>query len=131
ATAVTTNTTPIGAYRGAGRPEATALLERALDMLAVELGMDPVEIRRRNLIPPDAFPYETPTEAVYDTGAYELALDKALGIAGYEDLREEQRIRRERGDRMQLGIGVCVYVEATGWGTGFGSGPLTAEGRGG
>ncbi len=103
AAAVTTNTTPIGAYRGAGRPEATALLERALDMLAVELGMDPVEIRRRNLIPPDAFPYETPTEAVYDTGAYELALDKALGIAGYDDLREEQRIRRERGDRMQLG----------------------------
>ena len=106
ATAVTTNTTPIGAYRGAGRPEATALLERAIDMLAVELGMDPVEIRRRNLIPPAAFPYETPTEAVYDTGDYELALDTALDIAGYEDLREEQRIRRERGDRMQLGIGV-------------------------
>jgi len=128
AAAVTTNTTPIGAYRGAGRPEATALLESALDMLAVELGMDPVEIRRRNLIPPDAFPYETPTEAVYDTGAYELALDKALGIAGYEDLREEQRIRRERGDRMQLGIGVCVYVEVTGWGTEFGSASVNEDG---
>ncbi len=128
ATAVATNTTPIGAYRGAGRPEATALLERAMDMLASELSMDPVEIRRRNLIPPAAFPYETPTEAVYDTGEYERALDEALELAGYEDLRKEQRARRERGERKQLGIGVCVYVEVTGWGTEFGSVSVKEDG---
>ena len=128
AAAVATNTTPIGAYRGAGRPEATALLERVIDMLAAELGMDPVEVRRRNLIPPSAFPYETPTEAVYDTGEYGLALDEAVGIAGYDDLRDEQRTRRERGDRMQLGIGVSVYVEVTGWGTEFGSVAVKEDG---
>jgi carbon-monoxide dehydrogenase large subunit len=94
----------------------------------VELKMDPVEIRRRNLIPPTAFPYETPTDAVYDTGEYELALDTALDIAGYEDLRKEQRTRRERGDRTQLGIGVCVYVEVTGWGSEFGSVSVKEDG---
>ena len=128
ATAVTTNTTPIGAYRGAGRPEATALLERAMDMLASDLKMDPVEVRRRNLIPPAAFPYHTPTEAVYDVGEYERALDTALEIAGYEDLRKEQLARRERGERKQLGIGVCVYVEVTGWGSEFGSVSVNEDG---
>ena len=121
ASAVMTNTTPVGAYRGAGRPEATWFLERSMDMLAAELGLDPVEVRRRNLISPDAFPYTTPTDATYDSGRYEAALEKALALAGYEDLREEQAARREREDPVQLGIGVSVYVEVTGWGSEFGS----------
>lgn len=110
---VATNTTPIGAYRGAGRPEATALIERAMDMVAAELGLDPVDVRRKNLIPSDVFPYTTVTGANYDVGDYELALDEALRMAGYSDLRKEQAARRERGDRCQLGIGVSCYVEVT------------------
>src|SRR5439155_20019784 len=94
---VLTNTTPIGAYRGAGRPEATALIERALDLLAAQLSLDPVEVRRRNLIPKDAFPYETPTGATYDSGDYERALDAALSRAGYAQLRLEQEKRRHAG----------------------------------
>lgn len=110
---VATNTTPIGAYRGAGRPEATALIERAMDMVAAELGLDPVDVRRKNLIPADAFPYTTVTGANYDVGDYERALDEALRLAGYDDLRKEQAERRGRGDRCQLGIGVSCYVEVT------------------
>jgi aerobic carbon-monoxide dehydrogenase large subunit len=110
---VATNTTPISAYRGAGRPEATAAIERAVDLFATEIGLDPAEVRRRNLIPPDAFPYTTPGGAVYDTGAYEAALDKVLAAAGYPELRAEQARRRERGDAAQLGIGVSCYVEIT------------------
>ncbi len=111
--AVVTNTTPIHAYRGAGRPEATAMLERAMDLLAAELDLDPAEVRRRNFIPPDRFPYTTPTGARYDTGDYASALDRALTLAGYEELRAEQARRRERGDRVQLGIGLSSYVEIT------------------
>ncbi len=118
---VVTNTTPVAAYRGAGRPEATALLERAMDVLAAELGIDPVELRRRNLIANDAFPYRTPTGLTYDVGDYGLALDVALRLAGYDGLREEQAARRDRGDRQQLGIGVACYVEITGWQGEFGS----------
>lgn len=110
---VVTNTTPIGPYRGAGRPEAAALVERTVDLLAAELGMDPVEVRRRNLLAPDAFPYTTPTGAVYDSGDYARALDDALALAGYDALRAEQRARRERGDDRLLGIGVSTYVEVT------------------
>jgi carbon-monoxide dehydrogenase large subunit len=110
---VATNTTPISAYRGAGRPEATAAIERAVDLFAAEIGLDPAEVRRRNLVPPDAFPYTTPGGAVYDTGAYEAALDKVLAAAGYPELRAEQARRRERGDAAQLGIGVSCYVEIT------------------
>jgi carbon-monoxide dehydrogenase large subunit len=113
---VVTPTTPVGEYRGAGRPEATASIERAMDMLAAELAMDPVELRRRNLIGPDAFPYETAVGSRYDSGEYERALDEALRIAGYERVRREQAERRERGDRMALGIGVSTYVEVTGFG---------------
>ncbi|HKT83155.1 MAG TPA: xanthine dehydrogenase family protein, partial [Solirubrobacterales bacterium] len=113
---VATNTTPIGAYRGAGRPEATALIERALDLLAAELGIDAAEVRRVNLIPKDAFPYSTPTGATYDSGDYEKALSAAMDAAGYAELRGEQRRRREVGDRVQLGIGVSTYVEITGFG---------------
>ena len=107
-----TNTTVMSAYRGAGRPEAASLIERAMDMLAAELSMDPAELRRRNLIVGE-FPHTTATGAVYDSGDYVRALDMALKAAGYEELRREQRVRRERGDRLQLGIGVSVYVEMT------------------
>jgi aerobic carbon-monoxide dehydrogenase large subunit len=110
---VVTNTTPTHAYRGAGRPEATFSLERLMDMLAAELGMDPAEVRRRNFIPPDAFPHVTASGERYDTGRYADALELALDTAGYDELRAEQRRRRESGDRLQLGIGVGSYVEIT------------------
>ena len=115
---VVTNTTPLGAYRGAGRPEAAAMVERAMDMLAVELSIDPAELRRRNLIAPDRFPHTTAGGATYDSGEYERALDKLLEISGYPQLRAEQARRRERGDRLQLGIGLSVYVEVTAMGIG-------------
>ena len=111
--AVPTNTTPVGAYRGAGRPEAAAAIERAVDLFAAEIGMDPAEVRRRNLIPADAFPHTTVGGATYDTGDYERALDLALEAAGYAELRADQKARRERGDRVALGIGVAIYVEIT------------------
>jgi len=110
---VVTNTTTTVAYRGAGRPEATAAIERAMDLFAAELGMDPAEVRRRNLIPADAFPHTTPVGTTYDVGDYETALDKALDAAGYEDLRAEQARRRAAGEVVQLGIGVSLYVEVT------------------
>ncbi len=110
---VVTNTVPTVAYRGAGRPEATAAIERAVDVFAAEIGMDPAEVRRRNLIAPGDFPYTTPTGAEYDTGDYVRTLDLALEIARYDELRAEQVRRRESGDRRQLGIGVSTYVEIT------------------
>jgi carbon-monoxide dehydrogenase large subunit len=110
---VVTNATPISAYRGAGRPEATAAIERAVDMFAAEIGMDPAEVRRRNLVAADKFPFQTKTGAMYDTGQYEEGLDKALAAAGYQQLREEQARRRASGDPRQLGIGVSTYVEIT------------------
>ena len=112
--AVVTNTTPIAAYRGAGRPEATAMIERAIDLVASELALDPVSVRRSNLIPADAFPHSTCTGATYDSGDYEGALDAALELAGYERLRQEQARRRAEGQRRLLGIGVATYVEVTG-----------------
>ncbi len=111
--AVPTNTTPTGAYRGAGRPEAAAAIERAVDLFAAEIGVDPAEVRRRNMIPPDAFPYTTVSGATYDTGDYERALDLVLDAAGYDELRVEQAARRERGDTVALGIGLSAYVEIT------------------
>ena len=108
-----TNTTTTAAYRGAGRPEATQLLERIIDIAADELDIDPVEIRKQNFIPPDAFPLTTVTGSNYDVGEYAKALDEACRIAGYEELRAEQQRRRERGDVKQLGIGVAAYVEVT------------------
>ncbi|MGW5740860.1 xanthine dehydrogenase family protein molybdopterin-binding subunit [Amycolatopsis sp. NPDC003861] len=112
--AVVTTTTPIGAYRGAGRPEATAAVERAMDRFAAEIGLDPAEVRRVNFIRPDEFPYQSPTGASYDTGEYAAALDKALDAAGYAELRAEQRRRREAGDPVELGLGIAAYVEITG-----------------
>jgi aerobic carbon-monoxide dehydrogenase large subunit len=126
---VVTNATPIAPYRGAGRPEATALLERAMDLLAAELAMDPAELRRRNLIPADVFPHETAVGTTYDSGDYERALDEVLGAAGYEDLRREQAARRRRGDRLGLGIGISTYVEITAWAGGeFGSVEVGTDG---
>ena len=113
---VVTNTTPVGAYRGAGRPEATAALERAMDLFAAEIGMDPAQVRRRNLLPPFSEPHETKFGALYDNGDYPAALDLVLQAAGYDKLRAEQAARRSSGDRVQLGIGVSCYVEITGGG---------------
>lgn len=108
-----TNTTTTAAYRGAGRPEATAMLERIMDMAAAELGLDPIEIRKRNFLSPDQFPYTTVTGSNYDVGEYAMAIDEAARIAGYAQLRADQAARRERGDVCQLGIGVSAYVEVT------------------
>ena len=125
---VATNTVPISAFRGAGRPEAAQAIERAMDALAAELAVDPAEIRRRNFI--KEFPYETETGAVYDSGDYEGALDLALRAAGYDELRAEQRRRREEGGPKQLGIGLSTYVEITnGVGeTEFGEVEITEDG---
>ncbi len=111
--AAVTNTTPVAAYRGAGRPEAIHLVERTLDMAADELHIDPVEIRRKNFIPPEAFPFLTVTGlgATYDSGEYAGALDVAVDKAGYARLLVEQAERRERGDTKLLGIGVASYLE--------------------
>jgi carbon-monoxide dehydrogenase large subunit len=116
ATSVVTNTTPTGAYRGAGRPEATAALERAMDLFAAEIRMDPAEVRRRNLLPPFTEPHQTKFGALYDTGDYVAALDRALAAADYAALRKDQAERRDRGDVVQLGIGLASYVEITGGG---------------
>ena len=113
-----TNTTPMGAFRGAGRPEAAEFLERMMDIAAAELGIDPVELRRRNLRPAFDRPVETVMGTVYDTGDYAKALDEALRLAGYDGLRAEQAARRASGARLQLGIGVAVYVEVTAGGGG-------------
>jgi carbon-monoxide dehydrogenase large subunit len=116
ARSVVTTTTPIGAYRGAGRPEATAVLERGVDLFAAEIGMDPAEVRRRNLRSSFTEPITTLAGAKYDSGDYPAALEKVLAAAGYDELRREQAARRERGDTVQLGIGLSSYVEITGGG---------------
>jgi aerobic carbon-monoxide dehydrogenase large subunit len=115
---VVTSTTPIAAYRGAGRPEATAALERAIDLFAAEIGADPADVRRKNLLAPFTEPHRTAFGALYDTGDYVAALDKALDAAGYDELRKEQARRRASGDVRQLGIGLASYVEITGMGDG-------------
>lgn len=113
-----TNKAPTTAFRGAGRPQATCILERVMDVAAAETGIDPVELRLRNLLQPEDFPVTTPTGATYDTGDYAKTLLKATELADYDALRREQSDRRERGDAKLLGIGVCCYVEIT---AGFGS----------
>jgi carbon-monoxide dehydrogenase large subunit len=107
-----TNTTIVSAYRGAGRPEAIAMIERAMDMLAFELGLDPAELRRRNFIR-GGFPFTTAAGATYDSGDYPRALDIALEAVGYDELRREQKARRERGEPVVLGVGISSYVEMT------------------
>jgi carbon-monoxide dehydrogenase large subunit len=110
---VVTNTTPLTAYRGAGRPEAAAAIERAMDLFAAEIGMDAVAVRRRNLIPKFDTPTTTAVDTSYDNGDYETALDLALSSVGYDGLRAEQKRRRDAGDPIAMGIGVSVYVEVT------------------
>jgi carbon-monoxide dehydrogenase large subunit len=113
-TSVFTNKTPTDAYRGAGRPEATYAIERAMDALARDVGVDPAEIRRRNYIGADQFPYESAPGLVFDSGDYAPTLDKALELVGYEDLRAEQASRRSEGSPRQLGVGLSTYVEMCG-----------------
>ncbi len=113
-TSVFTTKTPTDAYRGAGRPEATYAIERAIDALARQVGVDPAEIRRRNFVPPDKFPYNSIGGLVYDSGDYEPALAKALELVGYEDLRADQRRRRDAGSTKHLGIGLSSYMEMCG-----------------
>ena len=110
---VVSNTCPINAYRGAGRPEATCYLERCMDLLAEELQMDPADLRRKNFIQPHQFPYRTPTRQLYDSGDYDAALDRALEMVDYPGLRRRQSRRVERGDRWRLGVGLSTYVEIT------------------
>ena len=110
---VVTNTSPVVAYRGAGRPEAAAAIERTIDEFARACGLDPTEVRRKNYLRPDAFPLVTKMGAKYDSGEYEKSLDRALEAAGYAELRAEQKRRRESGDPVQLGIGISTYVETT------------------
>ena len=112
--AVYTNHTPEGAYRGYGRPEGIHLIEREMDRLAAELGIDPAEIRRRNFIQPDAFPYVTAAGEILDSGEYEKGLDKALEISGYEELRLDQE--RMRGQGRHIGIGLSSWIKTGGFG---------------
>jgi carbon-monoxide dehydrogenase large subunit len=116
--AAMTNTTPMGAFRGAGRPEAAEFLERIMDIAADELDIDPVELRRRNLLGADIFPYTTVMGTTYDSGDYGRALETVVARAGYDELRAEQDRRRKAGDPVALGIGVAVYVEITAGGGG-------------
>lgn len=113
--AVKTNAVPTGPYRGAGRPEACYCIERTMNAIAQELALDPAEVRRRNLIPKEAFPhYKTATNAIYDSGAYGDALDTLLAAADYGHLRAEQAQARARGQ--YVGIGICIYIECTAMG---------------
>ena len=120
---VFTNCVPTDAYRGAGRPEATHGIERMVDILADEIGMDPAEIRLKNFVREDEFPFNTGTGVSYDSGNYALPLNNAMEIVGYKSLREEQRI--SRGEGRLMGIGISTYGEICGMG------PSTAMPAGG
>jgi carbon-monoxide dehydrogenase large subunit len=117
ARSVVTTTTPVGAYRGAGRPEAAAAIERAVDLFAAEIGMDPADVRRRNLLAPFTEVHPNGQGAIYDCGDFPAALELALKSSGYEELRAEQAARRAAGDPIALGIGLACYVEITGGGS--------------
>jgi carbon-monoxide dehydrogenase large subunit len=111
---VVTNAPPTLPYRGAGRPEATYAIERTIDLLARRLDIDPGKLRRRNFVPPEAFPYASPTGRRLDNGQYALALDKALELVDYPYWRKEQRRRRRSGSERPIGIGICCFVERSG-----------------
>jgi aerobic carbon-monoxide dehydrogenase large subunit len=115
-TGVFTNTTPVDAYRGAGRPESAYAIEHVMDALARRVGKDPVEIRRMNFVPPFTEPTASIGGLTIDSGNYPATLDKALDLVGYDQLRKEQQVRREQGDRTQIGIGFSTYLENCGWG---------------
>ncbi|MBV9660368.1 MAG: xanthine dehydrogenase family protein molybdopterin-binding subunit [Acidimicrobiales bacterium] len=129
--ATLTNTAPTSAFRGAGRPEAAAAVERAVDMFAAEIEMDPVEVRRRNMVPAFDNGYTTGVGTIYDTGDYERALDLVVEAVGYESLRQEQARRRTEGSTRLIGIGLATYVEVTGGAPGgeYGSVELLRDGR--
>jgi carbon-monoxide dehydrogenase large subunit len=113
-TGVFTTKTPTDAYRGAGRPEATYAIERAMESLAREVGVDSAEIRRRNYIPSDRFPYDASSGLTFDSGNYEPTLDRALELVDHDARRAEQQRRRDAGDTKHLGIGIATYVEMCG-----------------
>ncbi len=113
-TNVFTNKTLTDAYRGAGRPEATFGVERMIDELAVELGMEPMELRKKNWITHEEFPFTTVCGLTYDSGNYEAATAQAMELFGYDELRAEQQRRRESGDPVQLGIGISTFTEMCG-----------------
>ena len=121
-----TTTTPVDAYRGAGRPEATYVVERLVDLAAREAGVDPVEIRRKNFVRPDQFPFQTQVALAYDSGNYAPALDRALQMVGYQDLRKEQKRRLESGGAF-LGVGFSTYIEACGLAPSAVAGSLGAQ----
>jgi carbon-monoxide dehydrogenase large subunit len=125
--AVVTNTAPTAPYRGAGRPEAASAIERTVDLIAHRLHLDPAEVRRRNFIAPDAFPYDTPTGFTYDSGDYAKALDVALDELDYAGWRAEQA-RRAAAGGPPIGIGLCTYVERSGAGEEFGAVEACADG---
>jgi carbon-monoxide dehydrogenase large subunit len=110
---VVTNKPPTGAYRGAGGPEAAFCMERTIDLIAQDLSLDPAEVRRRNFIPPGAFPYETPTGITYDSGEYESAFDRALELSEYDRWRERARQQSKDGDSL-IGVGVATVVKGSG-----------------
>jgi carbon-monoxide dehydrogenase large subunit len=128
---VVTNTTSTTAYRGAGRPEAAVAIERMVDRFAVEVGLDPAEVRRRNLVARFTEQYTTAVGTVYDVGDYPEALERVLRAARYEELRDEQTRRRSVGDPVALGIGIATYVEITAavGGAEFGSVEVLEGGR--
>jgi carbon-monoxide dehydrogenase large subunit len=128
--AVVTNTTPVGPIRGAGRPEANIVIERAIDRFTAEIGMDPAEVRRRNLVPAGAFPHTTATGTTYDSGDYQALLDTVLEAGDHAGLRAEQARRRAEGDPLLLGVGVGMFVEvADPLGSGeYGAVEVTADG---
>lgn len=128
---VVTNSTPTGAYRGAGRPEPAFALERMMDLLAVETGLDPAEVRRRNLIRGDQYPFTAATGTVYDAADVPAALEQVLAEAGYDELRAEQARRRAAGDPRKLGIGLATFIDIAGRFSPpeFGAAEVTSEGQ--
>lgn len=131
---VLTTTSPTGPYRGAGRPEAAFVAERTIEEIGRKLGLDPVEVRRRNFIRPDQFPFTNGAGSVYDSGNYERALARALELADYAGLRERQREQRERARQSGasiplIGIGIATTIEVSGQGQEFGSVEVQADGR--
>jgi carbon-monoxide dehydrogenase large subunit len=123
---VFTNTTPTDPYRGAGRPEATHVIERAIDLVAREIGLDPADLRRKNFIPRDEFPYTNRAGLAYDSGDYGPALEKALDMAGYRELRRQQPELRKRGK--YLGAGISTYIEICGGGPAAATAPNAGVG---
>jgi aerobic carbon-monoxide dehydrogenase large subunit len=125
---VYTNTAPTGPYRGAGRPEAAMVAERTIEAVAHELGLDPITVRRRNLLKPDEFPYTTPVGSVYDSGRYEVVMDRMLEVLGYADVLGRQHQAREQRDGSLLGIGIATTIEVSAQGNEYGSVEVEPDG---